>query len=494
MISKEELNARAIRLSGGRVNRYTGTPNDPHADAMSNYAGPGWGGFGNATSNAVGSSDVRHQPMSTQVYGAPTLFGAKVRSQPMGTQYIGGPALGGGEDMPLGRISLGGSRQSLAAMRGAEDLNPLEQQDQKYFILSQQASAAAEQAKREVAAQKAYNDDEADRAQADREQAYKDFKLSSAMAIANDPGVSQYGRPIVGANGTYQTAAPDPNAPPVNRQAVAAQMAPGLIPPPAPPKPVTFGKPEAAMVTGPDGKAKRVFVREGSDGLMYDTARNVIPPEALVPAGDGNEPLVSIMGPDNRPILVPRSQAVGKTPASSREQGRPVTSGDAGRVTELDTSLDDLKVLRQTLGTTGAGSKVGAMLPNVVTEYTGWGADSKSRQGTIDRVKQVIGKALEGGVLRKEDEVKYEKILPTIGDAPDVAKAKLDGLEKALVQRRQRTLESLADAGYETSRFEERGGGTVELIAPDGGILDVPAADVEKLLKADPKLKRKGGG
>ena len=41
------------------------------------------------------------------------------------------------------------------------------------------------------------------------------------------------------------------------------------------------------------------------------------------------------------------------------------------------------------------------------------------------RVKQVIGKSLEGGVLRREDEYKYVKILPTIQDPPDVAKAKI---------------------------------------------------------------------
>jgi hypothetical protein len=295
----------------------------------------------------------------------------------------------------------------------------------------------------------------------------KQQDVARAMAIANDPNTSQFGRPIVpdgpmalgpsgrpvSASGTYATAPPAENAPPVNRQAVAAQMAPGLIaPPPAGPG-LTFGAPTAAMVNG-----KRVFVRPGSDGQMYDMSRRPVASDALEPQGDQNEPLVSVMGPDNRPVLVPRSQAAGKTPASSREQGRPVTSGDAGRITELDTSLDDLRVLRDSLGTTGAGSKIGAMLPNVVTEVTGIGSDSKSRQGTIDRVKQVIGKALEGGVLRKEDEVKYEKILPTIGDPPDVAKAKLDGLEKALIQRRQRTLESLADAGYETSRFEGRSG------------------------------------
>lgn len=146
----------------------------------------------------------------------------------------------------------------------------------------------------------------------------------------------------------------------------------------------------------------------------------------------------------------------GDQPASNREQGRPVTSGDAGRIADLDTSLDDLNVLGRDLGTTGTSSKIGAMMPNAVTDLTGIGANAKQRQAVIDRVKQVIGKALEGGVLRKEDEYKYEKILPTIGDPPDVAERKLDGLWEAIEKRRQTTLESLGDAGFDTTKYNAR--------------------------------------
>ena len=171
-----------------------------------------------------------------------------------------------------------------------------------------------------------------------------------------------------------------------------------------------------------------------------------------------SEPLVAIMGPDDKPVLVPRNQAVGKRPASNREQGRAVPAGEADKITEITTSLDDVAKVRVALegGSTGASAKVGAMLPNVVTEFTGLGAEAKARQATIDRVKQVIGKALEGGVLRKEDEAKYTKILPTIGDPPSVVTAKLDGLEKALKLRRERQIEGLSDAGYDTSRFTQR--------------------------------------
>jgi hypothetical protein len=176
-------------------------------------------------------------------------------------------------------------------------------------------------------------------------------------------------------------------------------------------------------------------------------------PAASAGGGSDSEPLTAIMGPDGAPVLVPRSQAVGKRPASTREQGRPVQSGDANRIAELKTSLNDLATLKAELGTTGAASKIGAMLPNAVTEFTGWGSDAKQRQATIDRVKQVIGKALEGGVLRREDEYKYVKILPTIGDPPEVAASKIEGLARAIQQRLDTTVEALEGANFDVSKF-----------------------------------------
>lgn len=59
---------------------------------------------------------------------------------------------------------------------------------------------------------------------------------------------------------------------------------------------------------------------------------------------------------------------------------------------------------------------------------------SKSRQiqADVDRVRQTVGKALEGGVLRKEDEEKYKKILATLTDTPETAIYKIDALRSSL--------------------------------------------------------------
>lgn len=174
----------------------------------------------------------------------------------------------------------------------------------------------------------------------------------------------------------------------------------------------------------------------------------------------------------------------GDAPARVRTELRPVTSGDANKIADFDTSLDDLKTLRTDIpkGATGARAKAGTMLPNVVTEVFGWGGDAKQKQATIDRVKQVIGKALEGGVLRKEDEYKYEKILPTIGDPDQVVKSKLDGLEKAIRERRATLLDALDDGGYDVTRYRQRPeggkGGITMMVGPDDEVWEVPTANV----------------
>lgn len=236
------------------------------------------------------------------------------------------------------------------------------------------------------------------------------------------------------------------------------------------------------VVKGPGGRPIKKLVSE--DELMQGVEQYEAPR-----AVQAAEPLHSIIGEDGQPVLVPRSQAVGRRPASNREQGRPVTSGDAGRLAELDTALDDLKVLDTTLtetkGSTGVDAKIGAALPNFITEWTGAGTDAKKRQGVIDRVKQVIGKALEGGVLRKEDEKKYEKILPTIGDPNDVAISKLEGLASAVQQRRSRLVDALEDAGYDVSAYRERAA-----VVPQSGV----ALTADKVWDPVSKTFKPGGG
>jgi len=65
----------------------------------------------------------------------------------------------------------------------------------------------------------------------------------------------------------------------------------------------------------------------------------------------------------------------------------------------------------------------------------------------VDKVRQTVGKALEGGVLRKEDEIKYKAILPTVNDTLPIALAKIASLETSLTDSVSRYKQEQALAG-----------------------------------------------
>lgn len=241
--------------------------------------------------------------------------------------------------------------------------------------------------------------------------------------------------------------------------------------PAKPPEPKMF----PITVPGPNGEPIRKMVPESE--LMSGVR------EYRAPASDGAPERPSVWvakGGESR--YVTPSQAAelstqGWKAGNSREQGRPVTSGDSGRIADFRTSLDDLFVLNTALsanGATGWQAKLGASVPKWATDITGWGADAKSRQAIIDRVKQVIGKTLEGGVLRKEDEIKYEKILPTIDDPASVAADKLKGLDDAIELRSSRFIDALEDSGYDVTAHRSRGTAAAPGAPKEGDTKEIP--------------------
>lgn len=67
----------------------------------------------------------------------------------------------------------------------------------------------------------------------------------------------------------------------------------------------------------------------------------------------------------------------------------------------------------------------------------------------VATTKQVIGKGLEGGVLRKEDEAKYEKILPGFKDTKETRADKAKQLEQMIINKHNTQLQTLSDANYD---------------------------------------------
>lgn len=169
-------------------------------------------------------------------------------------------------------------------------------------------------------------------------QEQKQSEIDRAMAIANTPNVSQNGRPIV-QTGPHSYATPPPDGAPVNRQAIAAQMAPGLIAPPVE-KPVTFDKPEPVMVIGPDGKPQRKFVRAGSDGITYGLDRKPVDPATIAPETKAKDDYtigtVRYSGATDKPI------AGQPTKAKPTEDERKM-AGFYGQMVDSVKTLDELE-------------------------------------------------------------------------------------------------------------------------------------------------------
>lgn len=111
---------------------------------------------------------------------------------------------------------------------------------------------------------------------------------------------------------------------------------------------------------------------------------------------------------------------------------------------ELQTGLDNLADLKKTIDAD----------PDKLGPISGWArlnpwSESKKLQAKILAVKQFVGKALEGGVLRKEDEEKYKKILPTMNDTYATATSKMDELSLMI----QRDMENYQNGLRGSSRY-----------------------------------------
>lgn len=100
-------------------------------------------------------------------------------------------------------------------------------------------------------------------------------------------------------------------------------------------------------------------------------------------------------------------------------------------IADTTTALQSLRELQSSLSSSGVNSPIGGRLRGLNPYDT----EAQNLQAQIGVVKQIVGKALEGGVLRKEDEVKYAKILPKLGDSEAVAQSKITQLINLISSR-----------------------------------------------------------
>jgi len=120
----------------------------------------------------------------------------------------------------------------------------------------------------------------------------------------------------------------------------------------------------------------------------------------------------------------------------------------AGALEDLANSQEALALLPELEGLiTESGSAFGP-LEGPLRGLNPWDKTGQGAKSTIQLVKQIIGKGLEGGVLRKEDEYKYERILPKLGDTESTVANKIDLLKRTLGNKYETLVQTYQMGGY----------------------------------------------
>lgn len=159
-------------------------------------------------------------------------------------------------------------------------------------------------------------------------------------------------------------------------------------------------------------------------------------------------------------ILAGGLSGTGKTFAqwlTKNDGGRPLTPAQTNLISEgkqLQLVLDPLyKTIEDNKNAFGP-----------ISGFFGSANPYNTNAQTIDaemrRAAQTIGKYMEGGVLRKEDEIKYRKMLPQLTDTTAVANNKLAGVKELLEGKIKSYINDYATAGFDVSQFTGQGNGS----------------------------------
>lgn len=127
----------------------------------------------------------------------------------------------------------------------------------------------------------------------------------------------------------------------------------------------------------------------------------------------------------------------------------PLPASENKEISDMDAARNELRKLIKNAEQTGFGSgnplveKARAFAFNP-TQY--FDPNAQKFKQYVAQTKQLIGKALEGGVLRKEDEYKYDNIIPRAGDTTDILTTKADQLDKMIADRQSIRIENFKKA------------------------------------------------
>jgi|GEM_PF-4652289 hypothetical protein len=158
----------------------------------------------------------------------------------------------------------------------------------------------------------------------------------------------------------------------------------------------------------------------------------------------------------------------GKSPEEIRKNikekvGKQLPASNAERLGEFDGARNQMTQLLEAINdpTTPQGPIMQWKKANP------WNWKAQGKKQIVAATKQLVGKALEGGVLRKEDEIKYNAILPAMGDSYNSAIIKAKQLNSMLDVAYKAKIDAYRSAGWDVSAFksdDETGASKFEII------------------------------
>jgi uncharacterized protein YcbK (DUF882 family) len=100
-----------------------------------------------------------------------------------------------------------------------------------------------------------------------------------------------------------------------------------------------------------------------------------------------------------------------------------------------------------------SNQNIGGPIAGRISSLNPYDTETQNVQSEVNAAKQFVAKFLEGGVLRKEDEEKYDRILPTMTDTPEVRMAKLNNLRRLTRDKQNEYINSFNKSGYDVSEY-----------------------------------------
>jgi hypothetical protein len=191
---------------------------------------------------------------------------------------------------------------------------------------------------------------------------------------------------------------------------------------------------------------------ESSRGVDEETVDANI--EAVIANPDAWEDLSKYM----------KDRMTGKLHKKGFDFAKPISEAAAEKISIANSAIEQLNDLEKTI-------RANEQFMGPVKGAAAWWPWSKAKelQAQIDLDRQKIGKALEGGVLRKEDEEKYKKILAEKWNTPELAYSKIRGLVIAISRDVRNYKLELKRSGRRVDVDPPKGGAGGDLRSNAGG-------------------------